>query len=44
MLEYTIEGLHFVHGPFAGSDPLAQQPTICSPAQATHHRSTVEEQ
>ena len=33
MLEYTIGNLHFVHGPFAVSDPLAQQPIICSPAQ-----------
>ena len=33
MMEYTIEGLRFVHGPFAVSDPLAQQPIICSPAQ-----------
>ena len=33
MMEYTIGGLHFAHGPFAVSDPLAQQPPICSPAQ-----------
>ena len=33
MMEYTIGSLHFVHGPFAVSDPLAQQPIICSPAQ-----------
>ena len=32
-MEYTIGRLHFVHGQFAVSDPLAQQPTICSPAQ-----------
>ena len=32
-MEYTIGCLHFVHGPFAVSDPLAQQPIICSPAQ-----------
>lgn len=33
MMEYTIGSLHFAHGPFAVSDPLAQQPIICSPAQ-----------